>query len=460
MIKSDSLDHITLDSADIQSIERFENNYYNHKNNLLQNGGNIQKLEKNIARLYNCYVLSQNQNQYELSSKIKRRLNKKITELNELEGGGYFITIKEFLKKKIKNRIEEKIIPFIEEKIEKIDIKKQIITLINNQNLNETIVNIIEEYIKPYIINFIEDQNINVTKITQNCVFGLCLTVFGITDDDNGKIVKDYLIQQINNLIIPYIQEKLDKTDINNIIVKLVETRDLKNDIKNILNNYIKPNVINYIDNINFTNDLDSDIDGGGLFGKKLEEKLEEKLEDYLKNKMKITIKYIIDNIKEILNNTDINTKITEFIKNQKLNETIINIIITYIIPKIKLFILENIDVSQKIGISSDAGKKVIKYLIDIIDTKIQNFITKKINVFDINKIAIEFVNEQNFQYNIETILVEYIEPQINIYIDDSSFVHDIKIFVNKYFENNKRIVIERNNKRLTSYHVKNKFLI
>ena len=454
MIKSDSLDRITLDSYEIKDIENFENNYYNHKNYLLlqnHNGGNIQKLEKNIARLYNCYVLSQNQNQYELSYKIKKRLNKKITELNELEGGEYFITIKEFLKKKIKNRIEEKIIPFIEEKIEKIDIKKQIITLINNQNLNETIVNIIEEYIKPYIINFIEDQNINVTKITQNCVFGLCLTVFGITDDDNGKIIKDYLIQQINNLIIPYIQEKLDKTDINNIIVKLVETRDLKNDIKNILNNYIKPNVINYIDNINFTNDLDSDIDGGGFFGKKLEEKLE----DYLKNKMKITIKYIIDNIKEILNNTDINTKITEFIKNQKLNETIINIIITYIIPKIKLFILENIDVSQQIGISSDAGKKVIKYLIDIIDTKIQNFITKKINVFDINKIAIEFVNEQNFQYNIETILVEYIEPQINIYIDDSSFVHDIKIFVNKYFENNKRIVKERNEGRYTSYHDK-----
>ena len=39
MTKIDSLDNITLDSDELRSIERFENNYYNHKNNIIQNGG-------------------------------------------------------------------------------------------------------------------------------------------------------------------------------------------------------------------------------------------------------------------------------------------------------------------------------------------------------------------------------------------------------------------------------------
>jgi len=92
-MKSDSLDNISLDSDDIRSIERFENNYYNHKNNILQNGGS-NKLEKNIVRLFNCYVLSLNQNggaiiHDDLSSQIKQRLNKKIVELsNDFIGGG------------------------------------------------------------------------------------------------------------------------------------------------------------------------------------------------------------------------------------------------------------------------------------------------------------------------------------------------------------------------------------
>jgi hypothetical protein len=453
MIKSDSLDYITLDSYEIKDIENFENNYYNHKNYLLlqnQNGGNIQKLKKNIGRLYNCYVLSQNQNQYELSFKIKKRLNKKITELNELEGGDIFIRIKNFLKDKIKNRIEEKIIPFIEVKIDEINIQKQITTLINNQNLNKTIVNIIEIYIKPYIINFIQNQDINVNQITQNCVIGFCLKLIGGTDN-NGEKIKEYLIDQIDNKIISYIKNKLNETNIKEIILKLVETRDLKNDIKHILNNYIKPNIIKFIDNTNFTNDNDdiddSDIVGGGFFS--------DKFENYLKKKIKTTIKYIIDNIKEILNNTDINTKIIEFIKQQQLNETIINIIITYIIPNIKFFILEKINTSQLEGISiqRDTGNKVIEYLINIIDTKIQKFITDKISVTDINKIAIKFVNEQNFQYNIETILEKYIEPHINIYINDINFVGQIKEFAKQYKKQIDEAIRERDKKRKTSYH-------
>jgi hypothetical protein len=81
------LDNISLDSDDIRTIERFENNYYNHKNNVLQNGGS-NKLEKNIERLFNCYVLSLNQNggkDNKISSLIKKKLDKKLK--NNLEGG-------------------------------------------------------------------------------------------------------------------------------------------------------------------------------------------------------------------------------------------------------------------------------------------------------------------------------------------------------------------------------------
>ena len=85
MTKSDSLDNITLDSDDILTIERFENNYYNHKNNIIQNGGSYNnKLVKNIERLHNCYVLSLNQNggqNNELSIIIKNKLDKKNAEL-------------------------------------------------------------------------------------------------------------------------------------------------------------------------------------------------------------------------------------------------------------------------------------------------------------------------------------------------------------------------------------------
>ena len=98
MTKSDSLDNITLGSDDIKTIERFENYYYNHKKNKLQNGGN-NKLEKNIERLFNYFLLSQNGggNNSKLSNIIQTRLDNKIGELivyknyfniaNNLEGG-------------------------------------------------------------------------------------------------------------------------------------------------------------------------------------------------------------------------------------------------------------------------------------------------------------------------------------------------------------------------------------
>ena len=77
----------------LQTIEKLINNYYN--NNLLQKGGN-NKLDKNIVRLYNCYVLSQNQNQDKLSLQIKTRLDNKIIKLaDELIGGEEVGEVKE-----------------------------------------------------------------------------------------------------------------------------------------------------------------------------------------------------------------------------------------------------------------------------------------------------------------------------------------------------------------------------
>ena len=176
MIKSDSLDHITLDSANIQSIERFENNYYNHKNNLLQNGGNIQKLEKNIVRLYNCYVLSQNQKQDELSSKIKRRLDKKMETINNVYIGGdtmdkiklFFATtgqIKDGIIKSIdnnKNKIIDSIITALKKVIDNINEDKIIFLKIifKPPNNNEDYRNWLHEQIKNWINNENNKNNI------------------------------------------------------------------------------------------------------------------------------------------------------------------------------------------------------------------------------------------------------------------------------------------------------------
>jgi hypothetical protein len=57
MIESDSLDRVTLDSADIQTIERFENHYYNHKNNVLQNGGEQIGIDYNTLEKIFEYIL-------------------------------------------------------------------------------------------------------------------------------------------------------------------------------------------------------------------------------------------------------------------------------------------------------------------------------------------------------------------------------------------------------------------
>ena len=150
MTKSDSLDNITLDSDDIRTIERIENNYNNHKKNNLQIGGEY-KLEKNIERLFDCYVLSKNQIggwNDNINTKIETRLNKKIAELiinknyfnvlTHLEGGIMDTTkiendIKMAFYDYIKKIINTKLIDQLKTYLEKIDIKKMIADYINKQ---------------------------------------------------------------------------------------------------------------------------------------------------------------------------------------------------------------------------------------------------------------------------------------------------------------------------------------
>jgi hypothetical protein len=91
-------------------------------------GGNntkADKLKKNIARLYNCYVLSQNQHggdiiDNKLSSQIKKRLDKKIAELKDLEGGfsnDEIRKIHETLINRLTNKLDEDIDIYYSRKI-------------------------------------------------------------------------------------------------------------------------------------------------------------------------------------------------------------------------------------------------------------------------------------------------------------------------------------------------------
>ena len=262
MTDSNSFDNITLDSTDISTIERFENNYYNHKKKLLQNSGNnyiiqnagykgfmdvsiqtsiieeinfcidkmdkvtIEKiitdidkdaikkykmpttqtpttqtpttqtqkpsnisggnnnkiLKKNRVRLYNQYLLSQDQNN--LSYKIKKKLDKKISELKNFEGGVNDFLIKQFvdtLKSKeymfysfIKEYIEDnkildylKIYNIIDGKI----LNKDYFILFHNSDkkfVNNIIKSIVEYYFKLIMESIKISEIINEIKTENN----------------------------------------------------------------------------------------------------------------------------------------------------------------------------------------------------------------------------------------------------------------------------------------------------
>ena len=208
MSESDSLDHITLDSDDILTIERFENNYYNHKKNIIQNGGNNnKKLENNIIRLYNCYVLSENQDK--LSLQIKKRLDNKIVELaNNLIGGRPWFWVnndhsesklelesKPELESKseldIKSELESNLVKqsdfvgqIIKNKLKKIIIDSiQPIIIQAVDDYKDTLKQIITDKIQPLIIQSIDDKQINISEIiinyAKNYIFNLKKRIFG-----------------------------------------------------------------------------------------------------------------------------------------------------------------------------------------------------------------------------------------------------------------------------------------
>ena len=219
MTKSDSLDHITLDSYEIKNIENFEKNYYNHKNNIIQKGGN-NKLEKNILRLYNCYILSKNQNggNDNLSLQIKKRLDKKINKLaNNLIGG---------------DKKEE-------------DIKEEDIISSNNGQ----ITNMLIAYIKKILSD--EEIKINITTLLTNKEIYSNIKIISdwLAVKNNKEFIIPiivFIIDNITNILKSYIE---DKSNIEKIISKILLMLDNESNINNI-NNIIREHILPYITNI------------------------------------------------------------------------------------------------------------------------------------------------------------------------------------------------------------------
>jgi hypothetical protein len=163
-------------------------------------------LEKNIVRLYNCYVLSQNQND-KLSYKIKKRLNKKIVELaNDFIGGGKgwlwnspenektdtdinSDTIGKYIKNKLKDIITTIIQPIIIKSIDD-----------NKDNLKK----IITDNIQSNIIKFIDDYKDNFKKIITDDIQPLIIKSIDDYKDNFKKIITD----NIQPIIIKAIEDK------------------------------------------------------------------------------------------------------------------------------------------------------------------------------------------------------------------------------------------------------------
>jgi hypothetical protein len=215
MIESDSLDRITINSNDILT---FENNYYNHKND--------NKLEKNIIRLFNSYLLSQNQNggnNNNLSSQIKKRLYKKIVELgkNFIEGGSYWeIVQNRVYKPKIEPKVTEEKKPKIEPKV--------------TEEKKPKIEPKVTEEKKPKIEPKVTEEK-TWFDIAGNLVTTAALKT-GIIDDENIKIkIKDKILRN-EKKIIDNILESLSR-----VIDKYIKDSHMTG-LKHILKNFSKNN--------------------------------------------------------------------------------------------------------------------------------------------------------------------------------------------------------------------------
>jgi len=182
-------------------------------------GNNKKKLKKNIIRLYNCYILSQNQNggaNNKLSLIIKKRLDKKISELKNLEGGTVsasavvgadekryelFLTL---LKIKIKDKLTENSTQinqmFPIDLLEKIFNNKQIREMFAidlNNILSDDILNKISTMYYKIIYNIIE-KIIDEQKIPIQQVY---LKELNNRNNNNINLVGGSLVKDIQGII-------------------------------------------------------------------------------------------------------------------------------------------------------------------------------------------------------------------------------------------------------------------
>jgi hypothetical protein len=248
MTESDTLDHITLDSDNILSIERFENNYYNHKNKLSQNqnGGNdTYKLKKNIRRLYNCYVLSQNLNQDKMSSKIKKRLDKKLYELKFLEGGGKLIiditknTINNYINKykgTNNNELKYILIYNFDEIFKENTLIKLTTKIINSFEFKQIIKKNISIIIDLFYLYKDSSFNLEILKNKKNIII---------------PILQEFVAEIINKLINKkYINEIINDPE----VIKLIT--NIEGDVKNQIWNTFSFGLINFNNNSQSNNQI------------------------------------------------------------------------------------------------------------------------------------------------------------------------------------------------------------
>lgn len=187
-------------------------NYYNHKNNIIQKGGN-NKLEKNILRLYNCFILSKNQNggNDNLSLQIKKKL------ANNLIGG---IIKEEDIISSNNGQITNMLIAYIRKILSDEEIKTNITTLLNNKEIYSNI-KIISDWLtednnKPIIIFIIDNIIDNITNMLKSYLEDKSKIEKIISMLDNESNIDN--IKYISENILPYITDIIKKINPDKIL--------------------------------------------------------------------------------------------------------------------------------------------------------------------------------------------------------------------------------------------------
>jgi hypothetical protein len=254
-------------------------------------GGNN---KKNIVRLYNCYVLSQNQN--DLSYKIKKKLDKKIVELKNLllEGGtdNKVIIIDKFIELLINKYVVSNVLKIYIINKEILDYLK-ILKIINNKISNEDLLkifekqdilkNIFKSIIEYYFKLIIESININnITNqiklnneiINKECSNKIeCLKIFLKNKFDNTDEYKDEQIITIIIFILIYIFDHINNTttDPSSLKNKTItffnfnKTDNIKSIIKIFNNNKFIDEQKNFVSNNKLINIIKNILDSGNF---------------------------------------------------------------------------------------------------------------------------------------------------------------------------------------------------